>query len=449
MGCAVTFVISIAAFLSWTFTYFIGRPGAPLTMWLWRLVAPGSTAVLDLSILTRSILERFRELRGARGGALVSLDRETSRLRLLGQEGLPGFDEAAFLALPDVATCCANGRREPLTFIGAASAASEAGTGPVTWTFLPLFLGERFWGAYFSADDRPEAARLDLERSDCWSALLGIASNALENARSYEMARELGVARQIQQDLLPRGILACGAYRIHGLSRPATQLGGDYFDFQMVGERHLDLFIGDVAGHGAGAAMGMVIAKTLFRQAGRDGLQPLDFLRNLNWALKGCSEIKLAMTSIMCRLDLQTHEMTVIHNGHVFPIHQSRDRPLEYWEFEGSSPLGWRATVPFIPVPFRLEPGERLYFFTDGMIEAMTESTEVDNFLLFRDYLGTQSARPIEEVCASAYRNHPWVLTGKPQPDDFSILVLERIVDGGGSPSAASGPTPAPVGKGL
>ncbi|HPW54462.1 MAG: hypothetical protein KA072_04870 [Thermoanaerobaculaceae bacterium] len=51
MGCAVTFVMSIAALLSWTFTYFIGRPGAPLTMWLWRLVAPGSTAVLDLSIL--------------------------------------------------------------------------------------------------------------------------------------------------------------------------------------------------------------------------------------------------------------------------------------------------------------------------------------------------------------------------------------------------------------
>ncbi len=51
MGCAVTFVMGIAATLSWTFTYFIGRPGAPLSTWLWGLVAPGSTAVLDLSIL--------------------------------------------------------------------------------------------------------------------------------------------------------------------------------------------------------------------------------------------------------------------------------------------------------------------------------------------------------------------------------------------------------------
>ena len=51
MGCAVTFVISVAAVLSWTFTYFILRPGAPLTAWVWSLVAPGSDAVVDLSIL--------------------------------------------------------------------------------------------------------------------------------------------------------------------------------------------------------------------------------------------------------------------------------------------------------------------------------------------------------------------------------------------------------------
>lgn len=51
MGCAVTFVITIAALLSWVFTYFILRPGAPLTGWIWALVAPGSTATIDLSIL--------------------------------------------------------------------------------------------------------------------------------------------------------------------------------------------------------------------------------------------------------------------------------------------------------------------------------------------------------------------------------------------------------------
>ena len=51
MGCAVTFVLAIASFLSWTFTYFILRPGAPLTTWIWHLVSPGSEAVVDLSIL--------------------------------------------------------------------------------------------------------------------------------------------------------------------------------------------------------------------------------------------------------------------------------------------------------------------------------------------------------------------------------------------------------------
>jgi len=51
MGCAVTFVISIAALLSWVFTAFILRPGAPLSTWIWQLINPGSGAVVDLSIL--------------------------------------------------------------------------------------------------------------------------------------------------------------------------------------------------------------------------------------------------------------------------------------------------------------------------------------------------------------------------------------------------------------
>ncbi len=51
MGCAVTFVISIAAFLSWVFTAFVLRPGAPLSTWVWHLLSPASEAVVDLSIL--------------------------------------------------------------------------------------------------------------------------------------------------------------------------------------------------------------------------------------------------------------------------------------------------------------------------------------------------------------------------------------------------------------
>jgi electron transport complex protein RnfA len=51
MGCAVTFVISIAGFLSWTFTYSVTRPGAPVTAWIWSRISPGSDVVVDLSIL--------------------------------------------------------------------------------------------------------------------------------------------------------------------------------------------------------------------------------------------------------------------------------------------------------------------------------------------------------------------------------------------------------------
>ena len=51
MGCSVTFVISIAAALSWTMTYFVLRPGAPVTTWIWGMISPDSTAVVDLSIL--------------------------------------------------------------------------------------------------------------------------------------------------------------------------------------------------------------------------------------------------------------------------------------------------------------------------------------------------------------------------------------------------------------
>lgn len=52
MGCAVTFVISVASFLSWTLTYFVLQPGAPLSTWVWLTISPGSDVVVDLSILS-------------------------------------------------------------------------------------------------------------------------------------------------------------------------------------------------------------------------------------------------------------------------------------------------------------------------------------------------------------------------------------------------------------
>ncbi|NLI75900.1 MAG: SpoIIE family protein phosphatase [Candidatus Riflebacteria bacterium] len=239
---------------------------------------------------------------------------------------------------------------------------------------------------------------------------------------------EVSMGREVQARLLPKEPLSARGFRVAGRSLPASQLGGDYFDFQPCGEDRLLIVIGDVTGHGVPAALGMAIAKGLFAEHAAAGRPPLELVTALNRVLRAITpdhfSHPLLMTACVVEVDLATRDLTLFNCGHPFPFRQSPGRPPELVS-TGGRLLGIRPDVRVTPLTLRLEPGERLIFYTDGLAESLSIDGD-DGFQTLGAWFGTRPPLPAPAACCDILDHHPFVRSGEPLPDDFTVLILER-----------------------
>ncbi|HEY9071954.1 MAG TPA: SpoIIE family protein phosphatase, partial [Candidatus Ozemobacteraceae bacterium] len=189
--------------------------------------------------------------------------------------------------------------------------------------------------------------------------------------RVTEGMHDLEVARVVQESLFPGDGLDVGEYGIYGASRAMTDIGGDYFDYRVVGERHLIGLVGDVAGHGVPAALIMGMAKSAFSLlAGPD--RPLEqFMTAFNDLLVAQGTRRKHMMTVFCFiLDLETGVLTVLNGGHNFPLlFRTATGRAEEVELVGH-PLGVRRKVRAERGELDLRPGDALILYTDGVIES-------------------------------------------------------------------------------
>lgn len=242
------------------------------------------------------------------------------------------------------------------------------------------------------------------------------------------MAREVSLAQQVQKNFLPKDSLEFNGYRVFGTSRPATQLGGDYFDYFVVEDRYLVVLIADVMGHGVPAALGMAIVKTSVLQRDVDGFSIEKLVNTINTTLLNSQEKKLMVTAQFAVIDTVENRVKIYHRGHVFPFRKTVDGGWFLQECIIAPPLGVRKNVATPGVDFSLEPGERWIFYTDGLIESLAESDDnAEKTTVFKAYLDTRPNVSIKEACVDILDHHPSFLTGHPQPDDYTVVLFERI----------------------
>ena len=263
-----------------------------------------------------------------------------------------------------------------------------------------------------------------------------------------ENLHEVAMGRLVQAKLFPQEPLVLGEYRVAGLSRPATELGGDYFDYHVVGNRHLLVIIADVSGHGVAPALVMAMAKSLVTVLCRHGLPAETTLGALNTLVWENMRRSLLMTLQAVWIDTQTHEAHLINAGHPYPFLISpppgpRENgavlaPQAHSPIPGararivepppSIPLGFLATTTFTPHPVTLGPGDRLGLFSDGPLESFWEgSSRYKSLDQFGQYLAGRPPLPLEAACRDVLDAHPHTRSGRPQPDDFTVVLIERL----------------------
>jgi serine phosphatase RsbU (regulator of sigma subunit)/anti-sigma regulatory factor (Ser/Thr protein kinase) len=191
------------------------------------------------------------------------------------------------------------------------------------------------------------------------------------------LSRELEIAAEIQESLLPTQLPQMGGLAIAVVSIPASEVGGDFYDFITVSDRQLTLIIGDVAGKGIPAAMLTSVTRTMLRVEAMRGDLPHSIIHQANNVLyQDLSRADSFVTAFVATIDAAAGTVSYASAGHT---------PAILWRADTQTTEQLKATSPPIGIFYRgestrtvtLNPGDTLLFYTDGITEAESPTGEL------------------------------------------------------------------------
>jgi serine phosphatase RsbU (regulator of sigma subunit)/predicted ester cyclase len=238
--------------------------------------------------------------------------------------------------------------------------------------------------------------------------------------------QEMWVARRIQQASLPKEVPKLEGWRINPFYQPAREVGGDFYDFHPLSEGRLGLVVGDATGKGVPAAL--VMSTTcgmleLAAQASDSSSSPGEVLKRVNEALLVRIPSNMFVTCFYAILDPESGSLSYANAGHDLPyLHHSGD--CEELRARGM-PLGLMPGMRYEEKEIKLDVGEGVLFYSDGLVEAHDPKGEMFGFPRLRELVAEHAQERslggflMEEL-------YSFVGEGWEQEDDITLLTLRR-----------------------
>jgi serine phosphatase RsbU (regulator of sigma subunit) len=197
--------------------------------------------------------------------------------------------------------------------------------------------------------------------------------SAVEQER---LRRELELGRQIQHDMLPQAPLRLGLTEIRGVSVPATEVGGDFFNYFQTTSGKIALVVGDVSGKGVGAALLMANIQASLRTRLALGQDLASLARELDADIGASTPGSVYATLFVGLLDPNAHTLDYVNAGHNPQFVLRSAGGLERMESTGL-PIGLLVGHEYKERRIALVPGDVLFFYTDGCVEAENSADEM------------------------------------------------------------------------
>ena len=248
---------------------------------------------------------------------------------------------------------------------------------------------------------------------------------ALENER---IGAELSVATRIQTDSLPREFPPFPErteFDIYASMDPAKEVGGDLYDFFLIDEDHLGLVIGDVSGKGVPAALLMMVAAALIRNALMTGDGPAKALQSVNAQICARNPDNMFVTVWLGVLEISTGKVTAANAGHEFPALKKASEHFELFKDKHGFVVGGMDGVRYREYQLALEPGDKLFVYTDGVAEATDSKEELFGTDRMIEALRSGEDGTPQAVLEAVNRAVAAFVGEAPQFDDLTMLCLQ------------------------
>jgi serine phosphatase RsbU (regulator of sigma subunit) len=352
---------------------------------------------------------------GVRQTVLYLADYEQATLLPLSGEGVP---ERRELSIEGTMAGRCFRRVEVLT---------SSGAGNTCRLWLPLLDGvERLGVAELVLPDTPTGDQQEeLRAFVSLVAELIVVNDAYGDVFSRLRRRKtLSLAAEMQWELLPPMSFGTDRVVVSGGLEPAYDVGGDSFDYAINGST-MDLLVIDSVGHGLPAAVLASVAISAYRHARRNILDLPDIAVAINAAIAGQIGASQFATAVLARLDLDTGRLRWINAGHPDPIIVRGQALVRLPRCPPCRPLGLQDSKP-VCCETRLEPGDRLVLYTDGITEARSPNGEFFGEQRLADFISAAAAAgdPAPETVRRLMR-HVLHHQADQLQDDASIVVLE------------------------
>ena len=247
-------------------------------------------------------------------------------------------------------------------------------------------------------------------------------------AEKERISAELNIATQIQADMLPC-IFPPFPERteidLYASMTPAKEVGGDFYDFFLVDDNHLALVIADVSGKGVPAALFMVITKTLIKNQLLLGSSPKETLEVVNKQLCENNEAEMFVTVWLGVYEISAGILTAVNAGHEYPILKRSLGVFEVVKDKHGLVLAAMEDARYKEYTMKLEKGDRLFVYTDGVVEATNGQQELFGVDRMITVLNRISGETTEVMLRGLERELDSFAGDEPQFDDITMLVLQ------------------------
>jgi sigma-B regulation protein RsbU (phosphoserine phosphatase) len=253
-------------------------------------------------------------------------------------------------------------------------------------------------------------------------------AKAYADAVREAMARDLGIAREIQMGILPADPAAAikgTGLSVHAVIEPAREVGGDLYEVLRTSDDRVVVALGDVSGKGIPAALFMAVTVTVLRTLARQIAEPDEILRRLNEELAAQNPRGMFVTIQCLVFDLAERRVSFAGAGHHSLAVLSRDSPPRLACESSGMPAGLMRQNAISRETLPLSSGDTFVLFSDGVSEALNPAEDLYGEERLLAALSTTSVTTPAEAVTRVMADVRAFTAGAKQSDDITVLAVQ------------------------